>query len=201
MLPTEEENVGSFVIQEKHYYPETIHYEELPHWQTHAPVSMVGQTQGQLTEALVRMENSINYGQKAKLQLITSQMPTRADLDTFHAQLITSGFHTSKPVARSVQGFPCTELVIQKGSPTWAALIPILPTIFIVGLVTFGLVKLETITKAIMPILLVSVGGLIILAAVITRQGARPLREVVGTKYLPATIPVSAKKAPAASYR
>lgn len=204
MFPSEEDRVGVLTIQreESRFSPETVYYEKLPHWQTlENPIEMVGHTPTQLTEALVRMENSINYGRKAKLQLITDQMPTEADLDNFHAGLVRSGFHTSRPVARKVQGLPCTEIVIEKGSPTWAALIPLIPTIIIGGLVAFGLVRLETITKAIMPILLVTIGGVIILAGVLTRQSARPLREVVGQKYLPATIPVSAKKEPAVRYQ
>lgn len=208
MLPNEEEEVGSFTRdltirrEESRFYPETVYYEKMPHWQTlENPIEMVGHTPTQMTEALVRMENSIDYGRKAKLQLVTSQMPTRADLDDFYANLVMSGFHTSKPVARRIQGLPCTEIVIRKGSPSWAMLIPLIPTIIIGGLVAFGLVRLDTITKAIMPILLVTIGGVIILAGVLTRPSAAPAVGAIGRKYLPATIPVMVKKAPAASYR
>jgi SNF family Na+-dependent transporter len=168
---------------------------------TSNPVEMVGHNTSQLAEALTRMEDSIDYGRKAKLQLITSQMPTKADLSSFYTNLAAIGFHTSMPVAKVVDGIPCTELVIRKGSPAWAMLIPLIPTVIIGGLVAFGLVKIESITKAIMPLVLVTLGGLIILAGVVTRPSVvRAVGETAGRRYLPATIPVLPKKAPAASY-
>jgi len=209
MLQSEEEQEGSptrgikIREDEPRFYPDTVYYEKMPYYYDYAsnPVEMVGHNTSQLAEALTRMEDSIDYGRKAKLQLITSQMPTREDLDSFYTNLAAIGFHTSKPMAKMVDGIPCTELVIRKGSPAWAMLIPLIPTVIIGGLVAFGLVKIESITKAIMPLVLVTLGGLIILAGVVTRPSVvRAVGETASRKYLPATIPVATKKVPAASY-
>jgi len=189
--------------EEENGNPRIVWERELQHWETlnQVPVELIGRTKGELASCLTMMENSIDYGQRAKLQLMTDTLPTMEDLEALHGNMLLAGFHTSKPTARLVEGIPATEMVIRKGSPAWIAIIPLLTTAIIGGLIVFGITRLESITKALMPILLVTIGGVIVIAGVVSRGpvGVAAGR-AVERRYLTRTIPVESKKALAVSY-
>lgn len=178
----------------------------LPYWETYAqiPVEMVGHSVSELGNALNMMERSLASGQQARIQLLTSVMPTQDELDSFFADMRTVGFHTSRPVAKLVKGIPSTEFTLRKGSPVWSLLIPLIPVAIIGGLIVFGITRIETISKALFPLLLVTVGGIVITVALLTR---RPVLETARAAIerrervprLPRTIPLEPKKALAAS--
>jgi len=133
--------------------------------------SLTGTSETELARCLNLMENSLNHGEKAKLEVATYSLPTKEDLDTMWAEMTVSGFHVSKPTARIVQGIPLTSIVITKGSPIWAAIIPLIVPIAVIGLIAFGIAKIETITRALLPLVLAA-GGLTIIALGIMRQPA-----------------------------
>ncbi|MBU0847580.1 hypothetical protein KKH23_10380, partial [Patescibacteria group bacterium] len=88
--------------------------------------------------------------------------------------MVSIGFHTTRPVSKIVEGLPVVEMTLRKGSPQWAMLIPLIPTLIIGGLIAFGITRIESISKAILPLTLVAIGGVVILAGVLTR---RPVME------------------------
>lgn len=144
---------------------------------------LTGTSISELGSALNLMEDSLVVGERAKLELATYELPSRDDLDTMWAEMVTSGFHVSRPTARVVDRVPVTSMVLTKGSPQWAALIPLLVPIGIVGLIAFGIVKIEAITKALFPIIL-AVGGLAVIALGLMRQPAARAAEMAAAKYL-----------------
>lgn len=144
---------------------------------THAhPDILTGTSMSELSTALDLMEDSLNEGEMAKLELATYELPGQDDLDVMWAEMVKASFHVSRPTPRIVDGIPLTSMVLTKGSPQWAALIPLLVPIGIIGLITFGIVKIETISKALLPIILAA-GGLVVLALGIMRKPAAAAAE------------------------
>lgn len=144
---------------------------------------VIGHTMGDLAIALEAMEASIDFGKSVRVTLCTELMPADEMLDNLYLGMVTGGCHVSQPTARAVEGIPTTEFVLRKGSPAWAMLIPLLIPLGTVGLVAFGLAKIESISKALMPLMLVTVGGFIILVALL-RRPAEKLIESGGAEKL-----------------
>lgn len=144
---------------------------------------LTGTSMSELDSALNLFENSLNPGEKARLDLATYALPSRDDLDAMWADMLASGFHVSRPRARIVDGIPLVSLTLTKGSPVWAALIPLIVPIAIVGLIAFGIVKIEAITKALFPLILAT-GGLFVIALGLMRQPAARAAEMAAAKYL-----------------
>lgn len=150
------------------------------------PMELTGHTIDDLKVALNAMEDSLPLGGKAKLQLCTMSLPSEADLAYTYLQLTAAGFHTSYPMAGVIQGVPTTEMTLIKGSPQWASLIAIVPTMLIVGLIAFGITRIEAISRALLPILLtVVVGGVVIIGMM--RAPAGRIAERAAQRYLPST--------------
>lgn len=149
-----------------------------------AEMELSGTTVTELTDALRVMEDSLNDGGRARLQIASYDLPDSQTIDQFYYDLISAGFHTSKPKTKVIDGIPVTELVLIKGSPAWwALLIPIIPAIMIVGLVAFGITRIEVITKALMPLLLVAGGvAVAVVAVVIASPKAAAVAEKAITK-------------------
>ncbi len=163
------------------------------HTGTEVPVEMVGQTSSQLASSLVMMENSLKEGQKARVQLMATELASQEDLNIFYSRMLAGGFHVSKPKARVVEGIPSVEFTLRKGSPLWAALIPLIPTAIIGGLIAFGITRIEALSRALLPLMLVTIGGIVVIVAMVTRK---PVLETARAfKRLPQTIPATAKKA------
>lgn len=146
-------------------------------------MAITGTSIGELGAALDVMENSLNVGEKATLDIATYELPTDDELDMMWADMIASGFHVSKPTARVVEGIPLTSITIIKGSPAWALIIPLIVPIAIIGLITFGIAKIETISRALLP-LIGAVGVTLVLALGIMRQPAAKAAEMAAGKYL-----------------
>jgi len=152
---------------------------------THAaPAPLTGASLDELNSALISMEDSLNIGDKARLELATYGLPDQDQLDAIWDGLLASGLHISRPIAKMIDGVPLTSMVIRKGSPQWAAaLIPLLVPIGTLGLIAFGIIKLEDISKALLPLILAA-GGLTIIALGIMRQPAARAAEMAAVKYL-----------------
>jgi hypothetical protein len=137
--------------------------------------------------ALNAMESYLPHGGRAMLSLYTQSIPTEEDIAETYLGLIEAGFHVSYPKARLLRGVPTTEMVLTKGSPQWSLLIPILPTLFVVGLIGFGLARIESISRALLPITITLVVGVIAVAGLMRRPVER-ITEKVGQRYLPQTV-------------
>ncbi|GAI94966.1 unnamed protein product [marine sediment metagenome] len=145
-----------------------------------AAAQVVGYSLQDLQVALNTMEESLPEGGKAKLEICTEALPTEEDLATAYLNMAGAGFHTSYPSARIVQGVPTTQFSLQKGSPQWALLIPLLPTALIVGLIAFGLVRIEEISKALLPLMITGAVGLVGVALIVRKPAER-----IAERYLP----------------
>jgi len=152
-----------------------------------APIEIVGSSKNELASGLELMESGINYGESARVMLCTEGLPDEADLAQVYLDVLASGHHISYPTSTVINGIPTTEFVIRKGSPQWQLIVPLLVPLFTIGLVTFGITKIESIAKALVPIILISIGGLIVLAAVLSKPATKYIERGGKVPYLPAT--------------
>ena len=152
-----------------------------------APVEIVGSSQSELASGLELMEAGINYGESARVTLCTEGLPNAADLAQVYLDVLASGHHISYPTSEVINSIPTTEFVIKKGSPQWQLIVPLLVPVFTIGLVAFGITKIESITKALVPIILISIGGLIVLAAVLSKPATKYIERGGKVPYLPST--------------
>lgn len=146
---------------------------------------VIGHSEEDLATALEAMESSMDFGEAARVTICTESLPADQLLDNLYLGMVACGCHVSQPTARLVEGVPTTEFVLRKGSPAWTMLIPLLIPLGTMGLVAFGITKIETISRALVPLLLVTVGGLIILAAVLSKPATKYIER--GGKLVPST--------------
>jgi len=152
-----------------------------------APKEIVGYSEGELANALELMESSMDMGQKARISICTEALPTEKGLEAAYWGMVAAGYHLSYPTASLVEGIPTTEFVLQKGSPFWPALIPLIIPILTIGLIAFSVTKIEAISKFVIGTILVTVGGLIILAAVLAKPVTKYIERGGRVPYLPST--------------
>ena len=151
------------------------------------PREIIGCSQFDLASGLELMESSINYGEKARVTLCTEALPDEAQLADAYMGMLSTGHHVSYPTASIINNVPTTEFIIKKGSPFWPLIIPLIIPLFTIGLVTFGITKIESISKALVPIILISVGGLIVLAAIVSKPATKYVERGGKVPYLPST--------------
>lgn len=145
---------------------------------------LVGYSVNDLKLALDEMEGSLPLGGKANLVLCTDRLPTDEELAETFLSMTAAGAHVSYPTARLVEGVPTTTMVLQKGSPQWSLLIPLIPTLFIVGLIAFGITRIEAISKALLPIFITAVVGIVAIMGLM-RKPAERVAERAAQRYLP----------------
>lgn len=141
------------------------------------PGQIIGYTTDDLTVALDAMEQTVPDGGKVKLELYTDRIPTEEALAESFLKMTAAGIHVSYPVAQRVEGVPITTIELKKGSPAFAAVVPLIVPVLTIGLIFFVVTKIETVAKAILPILILGVAGIVVLAGI-----ARTER--LGTKYI-----------------
>lgn len=147
---------------------------------------VVGYSMDDLRVALDVMENYLDVGDQVRVRICSEFMPTEQELDHLHVEMIALGEHASRPTATVIDGIPVTDFTLGKGSPALpVAVIPLIGLFGILGLITFGVLKIEAITKALLPLTLVIVGGVIIIAGLL-RQ---PAQRIAERKYLTSTYP------------
>ena len=144
-----------------------------------SPDNITGYDTSELAIGLNRMEASLPTGGRARVQLCSSELPSQGELDTFYQKMLAIGCHVTRPTATIIGMAPTTEFILTKGSPAWALIIPLIVPILIIGLVTFGIFKLESITKTVVTLLLVTFGGVILTAAILAKPAER-----VATSYI-----------------
>lgn len=160
---------------------------DIGEWRTVAQ-EIVGYSANDFANALELMESSIDFGEKARITLCTEALPTQEELDSIYWGMIAESCHVSYPTARVIEGIPTTEFTIRKGSPQWqVALIGVLVPLFTIGLIVFGITKIEAISKALVPLMLITIGGLIILAAVLRKPAEKYLERAGTLPRLPET--------------
>ena len=168
--------------------------------------ALVGYSEDDLRYALNVAEENLAHGEQIEIAIVSQQPPTEEELAGFYVAAAANGHHlTSYPVTAMEDGLPVTSFNVKKGSPLLLALIPIIPTVLIIGLVAFGITRLSDIQKVLMPILLVSVGALILLAGMLTRKPVLESAERILSKRLASTKPKyltsnSTKTEPASLY-
>ena len=148
---------------------------------------IVGYTAEDLRIALDAMEQSIPLGAKVRVEIYTDRMPAEENLAEAFIRMTASGAHMSYPTTKLLGGVPTVSFELQKGSPAFALAIPLIVPLLTIGLIFFVVTKIETIAKALFPILILGVTGVVVLAGI-----ARSER--LGTKYLeqrysPSTLP------------
>jgi len=145
---------------------------------------IIGYSTQDLQAALNTMETSLSKGGQAKVSLYTENLPTDEDLAQLFLDATAAGFHMEYPRARVESGVATTEIILTKGSPQWALLVPLIPTLFIVGLIAFGITHIEAIGRTLLPIFITAVVGLIAIAGLM-RKPAERVAERAAERYLP----------------
>lgn len=103
---------------------------------------------------------------------VTTEEPlSQSDLDLLQGMLEGKGIMLLAPVSQigNVLSFKYARPEESIGF-VWAALIPLIVPILTIGAVTFGIIKLEDITKSLMPIILVAGGLAIVIGAVFKEE-------------------------------
>jgi len=136
---------------------------------------IIGCSAAELPTALVLMESAMEVGGKACLTICTEDLPTEDELDDLYLGMLANGFHAYRPKARVISGIPTTKLVLQKGSPSFAVIVPLLVPLFIIGLIAFGIVQIEAIGKALLPLFITGAVGLVGLALIIRKPAEKYL--------------------------
>lgn len=136
---------------------------------------IIGHSLNELPAALDLMESSIEVGQSVRITICTEALPSDEVLDNLYYGMIAAGCHVSKPVAGIIEDISTTQFVLQKGSPAWAVLVPLIVPLAIIGLITFGILKIETIVKALLPLVAIIVGGVIFLAVIVRAPATKYL--------------------------
>ena len=146
---------------------------------------IIGTTPGELADALNQMEDSLKVGGKALARIYSTNAFSADQLTTVQDEMIDLGFHLDGPITQTLGEVNKVEMRLIKGSPQWAALlsVPVIMTVLIGGLLVFGIMNIETITKAILPITLILVGGAIAGLALM-RKPAATAAELAAKKYL-----------------
>lgn len=174
--------------------------------ETTTPKEITGYGINDLAIALQAMEDSLPVGGKAKITLCTDRLLITDELASLYAEMKFLGEHTSFPEASIIDGVPVTSFIIRKGSPQWALIIGVLPTVLIVGLIAFAITRLTQIANFVIPVLLIAGISGIVIAGLLARPAERVATAYISKggpkllpatkKYLPSTVPVS-KKPPA----
>ena len=150
-------------------------------------MEIIGYTQDTLSSGLEQMESSINFGDKARVTLCTEALPDEEQLAEMYQGMIATGHHVSYPIGKMINGIPTTEFVIQKGSPFWPLIVPLIIPILTIGLIVWGITKIGDISRAIIPLILVTGGVIIVLAAVLSRPATKYIERGGKIPYLPNT--------------
>lgn len=146
----------------------------------------VGYSMDDLRVALDVMENYLDVGDQVRVRICSEFMPTEQELDQLYVEIIAIGEHASQPTATIIDGIPTTDFTLRKGSPALPlAVIPLIGLFGILGMITFGVLKIESITKALLPLTLVIVGGVIIIAGLLRQPATR----IAERKFLTSTYP------------
>jgi len=125
-----------------------------------------------LPSSLNSLEDSIAIGEAAYVTLVSTNGITMSEVDALDAKLAENGFHLVDKIAIINKGDLCAlSIPLRKGSPQWALLVPLIPVLFIGGLIAFSIVKIGDITRAILPVI-IAVGVFGIAAIWMIRQPA-----------------------------
>ncbi len=136
---------------------------------------IIGYSGAELPTALELVESTMEVGGKACLTICTEDLPTEDELDDLYLGMLANGFHAYRPTARVIDGIPTTRLVLQKGSPSFAVLVPLLVPLFVIGLIAFGIVKIEAIGKALLPLMITGAVGLVAVALIVRKPAEKYL--------------------------
>lgn len=153
-----------------------------------------------LAFALDVMEQHIKPGQWARVDLYTEIPPTPDILTKMHEDIILTNHLITQPTAEVVNGIAVTTFDIRRDLPyeehQWQLLIPVLPTLFVVGLIAFGISNISTISSALLPILVTVFVGTIAVVGIIAFALRRPAEKYIERGGKVPLLPATSKKAP-----
>lgn len=129
------------------------------------------------------VERQMNQGESATVMMVSSQPATQRDLDQFAYDVTAMGFHLAGPIMQSPANGGCSLSVpLIKGSPIFQMLLPLVPLIFVGGLLGYWIISgkaTEFMKGAVIPLLLVA-GGITIIIVFMLRKPA----EAVAVGYM-----------------
>jgi hypothetical protein len=158
---------------------------------------LVGYTIDDLGIALEVMELETPVGGYSQIQLCTESPPGPDALEQVYQSILASGHTISYPTTAMVDNVAVTTFNLRRDVPIetyfWPLIIPLIVPVLTLGLITFGIVKIDTIStslgKLVVPILLIG-GGIVIVALALARKPATAYIERGGKiPYLPSVIP------------
>jgi flagellar biosynthesis protein FliQ len=150
-------------------------------------LELVGQDPNDLVYSLGVLEDQIKEGESLKVTLCTTELPSDEMLDNMYAVMIAAGHHVTRPVAKIESGIPVTEFNIKKGSPVLALIVPLLVPVLTLGLIAWGVTKINDITKALLPIILVAIGGTVAIVAFLQKPATKFIERGGNVKLLTST--------------
>ncbi|MDD5511553.1 MAG: hypothetical protein PHI12_12195 [Dehalococcoidales bacterium] len=140
---------------------------------------LVGYSIEDLGLALDVMEQQTPVGGTCRVEICTEDTPTPEMLQQMYESITATGHEISYPTCERGAWVTVTSFDIKKSEPyeiyQWQLLLPLIIPLAAMGLVTFGILKIDTISKAIVPIVLI-VGGVLIISLALLQKPA--------TKYL-----------------
>ena len=136
-----------------------------------------GTSADDLQRAFSEIDRTVAPGSRLAVQICTESRPTDTELATFQTNASALGITISQLAVQPVDSFyalsfnmttPASRPVKELGQ--WEiALIGIIPVVVIVGVIAFGIFNIKSISNALLPLILVTVGGIVLVAAVISR--------------------------------
>jgi len=137
---------------------------------------IIGYSLDDLDLALDVMELETSPGKYCRIEFCTEGTPSPGIIDNLYNDIINTGHVITYPVVTVMDNITVTSFNIRRDLPLetyfWPALIPLLIPLATIGLITFGIVKIDDISKALVPILLIT-GGILVLTLAIARKPAQ----------------------------
>jgi len=123
------------------------------------------------------LDAALSGGQSADVAIASTDLPTDAEIGDFFVGATSMGYRLSYPQTEILKGIPVTSFNVRyEGSPPGTtgqaalALITVIPTALIVGIIAFGITKISDISKALVPLLLITGGIVVISLGLLSRK-------------------------------
>ena len=154
----------------------------------------IGYTMDSLTPALNAFQDTATPNAWCRVQICTQQMPTQEMIDEIYRDVLFQGFEAYPITSQIVGGIPTTTITFRNSSVTdvnhtgfvqaLGLIVPIIVPLATLGLWAWGINKIQDISDAITPILLIAFGGIIITAVALRKPA-----EVAASRYLSRYMP------------
>ncbi len=155
---------------------------------------LIGYSLDDLAYSLDVMEQATPIGGFCQVQVCGESPPSVDEIASFYAQISSTGHYISYPTV-SVQGdVAVTSFNIRRDAPyeqyQWQLLVPLIGSLAVPALIAFGILRIEKISSAIVPLLLIAGGILIVTVAIVSKPATAYIQKGGKIPMLPATIPI-----------